>query len=60
MDPSVSSAGGKEDIPELGGRDRELDGDEGAFGVEDRWTDDVSLNLFLGLGIFDGNFCARG
>jgi hypothetical protein len=57
---SVGGARGEEDIPELGKRGSKFDGDEGAFGVEDWRTHYVSLNLFLGLGIFDGNFCSRG
>ncbi len=56
----MGGAGGKENIPELRGWGGEFDGDEGAFGVEDRRTNDVSLDLFLGLGIFDRNFCAGG
>ena len=57
---SVRDVGREEDIPELGGRGGELNGDEGAFGTEDWRTNDVSLHFFLGLGIFHGNLRARG
>jgi len=57
---SVGGVRGEEDIPELGGGSGELDGDERAFGVHHRWADDMSVHLFLGLGILDGNFGASG
>jgi len=57
---SVGGVGWEEDIPELGRGRGEFDGDEGALGVHDGGTDDVSLDPFLGLGIFDGKFCAGG
>ena len=56
----VSWVRGEEDIPELGRGRGEFDGDERALGVHDGWTDDVSLDLFLGLGILDGKFGASG
>jgi hypothetical protein len=52
--------GGEEDVPELGGRSEELDGDEGAFLIELGGAHDVDLDAFLRFGIFENELGARG
>src|SRR5208282_5066145 len=50
----------EKDIPEIGKRGAEFDGDEGALGVHLRGTHDLSFHLILGLGIFEAEFRAGG
>ncbi len=57
---SVLSVGWEEDVPELGRRSGEFDGDEGAVGVELRRADDVGFDFFLGLGILNRKLSAHG
>src|SRR5712664_1901702 len=58
-DASVA-IGGEDDVPEERGGRQELDGKERAFLIQLRGTDDVDLDLLLGLGIFDDEFGALG
>ncbi len=56
----VGGVGWKEDVPELRGRGGEFHRHKRTVGVELRWTDDVGFHFFLGLGIFNREFCAHG
>jgi len=57
---SSVAIGREDDVPEERGGRQELDGKEGAFLVQLRRTDDVDLDLLLGLRIFDDEFGALG